>query len=446
MRVHANELLGLLMLASFLGRAELQEAPSTLELRRWLQMSNELQQGGHSLDAARTRQAVVRLLRNGEMVHDDAQRMQERSSLLFDALRLDALSQFSRASASDDPGVTELWDVRGLQSLIAAAKVRGVLTENVQASELVHALTMTACRLAYRMRDDGRPMQALRMLTHAAATVHHMAASSSARAHMYNDICNLYRGLGSLELARSFCSEALDLAAALAGGRNAPHGLPAGPEMSVEGAHEHRTQTREQAVAWSEDAGGKEPEREEEIGAASLSLFHFNMAKVLGDMHEHASAVQHWRTSAALLPDVDTFIALGLTNYNQLHDTSAALAFFRAGQQLDPYHPFPYVGTATVYLRAGDHATALSILRHIAQPAGATGHYHDLLRVRSAGAVTPLPTAPPPPYVAPTLLSHLSPPAPAAVAVGAQRSAVVYLTSNSQEDLADLAQSLVFRV
>ena len=134
------------------------------------------------------------------------------------------------------------------------------------------------------------------------------------------------------------------------------------------------------------------------------------------------------------------------TNYNQLHDTSAALAFFRAGQQLDPYHPFPYVGTATVYLRAGDHATALSILRHIAQPAGATGHYHDLLRVRSAGADTPLPTAPPPPYVAPTLLSHLSPPAPAAVAVGAQRSAVVYLTSNSQEDLADLAQSLVFRV
>ena len=35
--------------------------------------------------------------------------------------------------------------------------------------ELVHALTMLSCRMAYRLRDEGRPLTALRILTHASA-------------------------------------------------------------------------------------------------------------------------------------------------------------------------------------------------------------------------------------------------------------------------------------
>ena len=104
---------------------------------------------------------------------------------------------------------------------------------------MVHALTMTACRLAYRQRDDGRPLQALRTLTHAVYALGRLANSTSARAHMLNDLCNLHRGLGALSSAHSCCSQALQLAA---------------------GAGE---------------AG------EAELEGASLSVFHFNLGKVL---------------------------------------------------------------------------------------------------------------------------------------------------------------------
>ena len=184
--------------------------------------------------------------------------------------------------------------------------------------------------------------------------------------------------------------------------------------------------------------------------------------QVLSDLKDHEGAMQHWNAARTLAADVDTFISLGLTASTHLRDDAGALQYLRAGQQVDPHHPFPYVAAATVYMRAGDHATAACILKHVSQPLDVgSAHYHDVLRVDPAAArIFLLPTMPPMPHTparcsrtclgtAASTPAAAFDPAGAAVAGGAAappgsaRSAVVYLTSDSGEDLADLRQSLI---
>ena len=238
-----------------------------VEMRDWLQIGRKLQQEGQVHDAARAMRAVVRVARGacreksckgGTAGHEDDLGETDHARLLYDALRLEAMSYFARTNAREmDVSVIEPLEMRGFDSLLAATKllsksccstsVVGDTSPTVhlftmtaeETSQMVHALTMTACRLAYRQRDDGRPLQALRTLTHAVYALGRLANSTSARAHMLNDLCNLHRGLGALSSAHSCCAQALQLAA---------------------GAGE---------------AG------EAELEGASLSVFHFNLGKVL---------------------------------------------------------------------------------------------------------------------------------------------------------------------
>ena len=98
-------------------------------------------------------------------------------------------------------------------------------------------------------------MDALAQLSH----------SASARAHLYNDLCNLYRGLGDLARAQTCCNLALDLAAGL-GGASA---MVDGDDGSGTGAGGDGGQIGDTALE-----------------AGSLGLFHFNLAKVLIDQKD----------------------------------------------------------------------------------------------------------------------------------------------------------------
>ena len=257
-----------------------QSTTSPQELRNWLRQAREFEEQGHSDNAARVLQTVARLIRDSKLVArnqvgasvdaETAQNMQETEAyakILFDCLRLSAMNHFSRIKPGDEDLSVERRELLGFRSLLLASHI-GIQGSWKEHSQLAHGITMAACRLAYRMRDDGRPIPALRALMHAVDALAHLSHSASARAHLYNDLCNLYRGLGDLDRALTSCNVALDLAATL--GAESAGGI-------------------EESGVGEDKKGGKH--REPALEAGSLGLFHFNLAKVLIDRKDaHGTA------------------------------------------------------------------------------------------------------------------------------------------------------------
>lgn len=276
------------------------------------------QEQGHLDDAARVLQTVSRLIfeltlsarRRGSseareweataQIRDVAvtEKRKAYAKILFDCLRMSAMNHFSRIKAGDEIASTERWELLGFRALISASYLEVQSTPHDH-SQLGHGITMAACRLAYRMRDDGRPLPALRTLTHAVDALAHITRSVSARAHLYNDLCNLFRGLGSLDQALTSCSLALELADQLGAESDGKNGIAVRPGQG-------------------EDArqGAPVEEGEGTLEAGSLSLFHFNLAKVLIDRKDAQGAMRHWQRTIELAPDVDTLISMGLAAWH----------------------------------------------------------------------------------------------------------------------------------
>jgi len=276
------------------------------------------QEQGHLDDAARVLQAVSRLILESKLVArrrgssepreweataqiGDEAIAEERKAyakILFDCLRMSAMNHFSRITAGKDIASIERWELLGFRALISASHLE-VKSTSHDHSQLAHGITMAACRLAYRMRDDGRPLPALRTLTHAVDALAHISRSTSARAHLYNDLCNLFRGLGSLDKALASCNLALELADQLGAESAAKIGKGVRPRQGDDAGQ----------VAAAEEGEG-------ELEAGSLSLFHFNMAKVLIDRKDARGAMRHWERVVEMAPDVDTFISMGLAAWH----------------------------------------------------------------------------------------------------------------------------------